>query len=72
MLCLLALVAGIARRSLQLIQCAGDISAVAAVLEAALAIVLPALIYGMRCLPDRAGRTEWRRSIDFCAWRQCP
>jgi hypothetical protein len=40
-LCLLALVAGFARRSLQLIQCTGDISVV---LEAAVAIVLPGLI----------------------------
>jgi hypothetical protein len=42
--CLLALVAGFARRSLQLVQCVGDISGVAAVLGAAVAIVLPCLI----------------------------
>ena len=43
-LCLLALVASLARRSLQLVQRAGDISALAAVLGAAVAIVLPAPI----------------------------
>ncbi len=42
--CLLALVAGFARRSLQLVQCVGDISGLADVLWAAVAIVLPCLI----------------------------
>ena len=45
-LCLLALVASLARRSLQLVQRAGDISALAAVLGAGVAIVLPAPIHG--------------------------
>jgi hypothetical protein len=42
---LLALVAGLARRSLQLVQRAGDISALAAILGAAVAIVFSASIH---------------------------